>query len=52
MYMKQLKSMVPETNITWSSMKEQAMGQVKVIASLNLAPEIKLEWLDSNNFGP
>ncbi len=32
--------------------KKQAMGQVKIIASLNLAPEIKLERLDLNNFGP
>jgi len=28
------------------------MGQVKIIASPNLAPEIKLERLDLNNFGP
>ncbi len=33
-----------------SSVKKQAMGQVRIIASLNLAPEIKLEGSDLNNF--
>jgi len=32
------------------SVKKQAMCQVRIIASLNLAPEIKLERLDSINF--
>jgi len=41
---------VLERLVMRGSVKKQAMGQVKIIASLNLAPEIKLERLDLNNF--
>jgi len=34
-----------------NTVKKQAMCQVRIIASLNLAPEIKLERLDLINFG-